>query len=204
MILFDLLCSQGHGFEAWFRDSDSFDRLVDVGEIQCAVCGDTDVKKALMAPRVRSSKTVDAVSAGERLEAHGTANGNVGDGNAGNSGGGTARTGGEAGAPGKLPATTSPSEVAVQGLQGPLSRTAAVPVPEKVAEAMRVLREVQTHIEKTFDHVGERFAEEARKMHYGEAEKRSIYGEATKTEAEELAEEGIEVDQMPWLTSRDS
>ncbi|MGI9500224.1 MAG: DUF1178 family protein, partial [Geminicoccaceae bacterium] len=55
MILFDLLCSQGHGFEAWFRDGNSFDRLAAVGEIRCAVCGDADVKKALMAPNVRTS-----------------------------------------------------------------------------------------------------------------------------------------------------
>jgi len=41
-------------------------------------------------------------------------------------------------------------------------------------------------------------------MHYGEAEKRSIYGEATKDEAKELTEEGIEVSQMPWLTTRNS
>ena len=75
-------------------------------------------------------------------------------------------------------------------------------MPEKVAKAMQILREVQTHIEKNFDHVGKRFAEEARKMHYGEAEKRSIYGEATKDEAAELLEEGIDVDQMPWLTPR--
>ena len=54
------------------------------------------------------------------------------------------------------------------------------------------------------ERVGKSFAEEARKMRYGEAEKRSIYGEATKDEAEELVEEGIEVNQMPWLTSRNS
>ncbi len=68
---------------------------------------------------------------------------------------------------------------------------------------MRALREVQAHIEKNFDHVGPRFAEEARKMHYGEADKRSIYGEATKVEAEELRDEGIEVGQIPWLPRHD-
>lgn len=204
MILFDLICSQGHGFEAWFRDSESFDRLVSVGEIQCAVCGDTDVKKALMAPRVRSSKVVDAVSERERVEAHAAIVDKGDDDKVSDGAADTAGAGGGAEAAGKKPAVTTPSEISIQDNPGPLSRTAAVPVPEKVAEAMRVLREVQTHIEKTFDHVGDRFAEEARKMHYGEAEKRSIYGEATKAEAEELADEGIEVEQMPWLTSRDS
>ena len=74
----------------------------------------------------------------------------------------------------------------------------------QAAEAMRLWRKVQNHIEKNFDHVGPRFAEEARKIHHGEAEKRSIYGEATKTEAKELRDEGIEVSQLPWLRRHDA
>ena len=73
----------------------------------------------------------------------------------------------------------------------------------QAAEAMRLWRRVQNHIEKNFDHVGPRFAEEARKIHHGEAEKRSIYGEATRTEAKELRDEGIEVNQIPWLPRQD-
>ena len=72
------------------------------------------------------------------------------------------------------------------------------------AEAMRVWRRVQNHIEKNFDHVGPRFAEEARKIHHGEAEKRSIYGEATRAEARELRDEGIDVNQIPWLPRHDA
>ncbi|MGI9492060.1 MAG: DUF1178 family protein, partial [Geminicoccaceae bacterium] len=56
MILFDLRCSQGHGFEAWFRDSNSYERLKEAGEIRCAICGDDKVEKALMAPNVRTRK----------------------------------------------------------------------------------------------------------------------------------------------------
>jgi hypothetical protein len=74
----------------------------------------------------------------------------------------------------------------------------------QAAEAMRLWRRVQNHIEKNFDHVGPRFAEEARKIHHGEAEKRSIYGEATRTEAKELRDEGIEVNQIPWLPRHDA
>ena len=73
----------------------------------------------------------------------------------------------------------------------------------QAAEAMRLLRRVQNHIEKNFDHVGPKFAEEARKIHYGEAEKRSIYGEATRAEAKELRDEGIDVNQIPWLPRHD-
>jgi hypothetical protein len=74
----------------------------------------------------------------------------------------------------------------------------------QAAEAMRLWRRVQNHVEKNFDHVGGRFAEEARKIHHGEAEKRSIYGEATKAEANELRDEGIDVNQIPWLPRHDA
>ena len=71
--------------------------------------------------------------------------------------------------------------------------------PGRAAEMRQVWRRVQDHIEKNFDHVGPKFAEEARKIHYGEVEKRSIYGEASKAEAKELRDEGIDVNQIPWL-----
>ena len=187
MILFDLLCSQGHAFEAWFRDNDSFERLVAVGEIQCAVCGDTNIKKALMAPKISSSKAVARHAARDDAERAAE----------------TSKANQSQEASPSVPATV-PSSMAVHDNPGPLSASPSVAVPEKVAEAMKMLRKVQTHIEKNFDHVGQRFAEEARKMHYGEAEKRSIYGEATKDEAEALADEGIEVNQMPWLPDRNS
>jgi hypothetical protein len=74
----------------------------------------------------------------------------------------------------------------------------------QAAEAVRLWRRVQNHIEKNFDHVGPRFAEEARKIHHGETEKRSIYGEATRTEAKELRDEGIDVNQIPWLPRHDA
>lgn len=59
MIKFTLKCSAGHDFESWFQNSDAFDRLDAAGMVACAVCGDTDVKKALMAPAV-SVATRDA------------------------------------------------------------------------------------------------------------------------------------------------
>ena len=52
MIVFDLCCSGDHRFEAWFANSDSFGDQQARGLIRCPVCGDGDVKKAVMAPRV--------------------------------------------------------------------------------------------------------------------------------------------------------
>ena len=55
------------------------------------------------------------------------------------------------------------------------------------------LRELRDHIVKNADNVGERFPNEARKMHYGDIEHRPIYGEASPDEARALIEEGVEV-----------
>lgn len=61
------------------------------------------------------------------------------------------------------------------------------------------LKELHDHITKNADNVGKKFPEEARKMHYGEIEQRSIYGEATLETAKELHDEGIELHALPVL-----
>lgn len=65
---------------------------------------------------------------------------------------------------------------------------------EKAAHAINQLREV---IEKNFEHVGGKFPEEARRIHYGEAKKRGIYGEASEQDTRALLDEGIEVHPIP-------
>ena len=52
MIVFDLCCAGDHRFEAWFASSDSFGEQQARGLINCPVCGDDDIKKAVMAPRL--------------------------------------------------------------------------------------------------------------------------------------------------------
>lgn len=66
-------------------------------------------------------------------------------------------------------------------------------------EFRRKLKELRDHLIRNADYVGKRFPEEARKMHYGEIEHRSIYGEATPEEARQLREEGIEFHPLPIL-----
>jgi hypothetical protein len=61
------------------------------------------------------------------------------------------------------------------------------------------LKELREHLTKNADNVGNKFPEEARKMHYGEIDHRSIYGEASPKEAKELHEEGIEFHPLPVL-----
>ncbi len=66
-----------------------------------------------------------------------------------------------------------------------------------IAEAEKFLTGVRKHVEDNFDNVGNNFAEEARKIHYGETEERGIYGESTKEETLELIDEGINVLPVP-------
>lgn len=74
---------------------------------------------------------------------------------------------------------------------------------EQAGQVLAMMRAVKEHVEKNFEHVGPRFADEARKIHYGETDKRNIYGQATREQAEELVEEGIEVGQIPDLPNLD-
>ena len=56
MIKFTLRCPDDHRFESWFKSDAAYDALRESGHISCAVCGSTDVEKALMAPRVQESR----------------------------------------------------------------------------------------------------------------------------------------------------
>jgi len=78
------------------------------------------------------------------------------------------------------------------------------PEMKKAAAVMKELAELRRHVEKNADYVGGKFADEARKMHYGEKERRNIFGEASNKEAQELSEEGIEFARIPWLPRHDS
>lgn len=67
-----------------------------------------------------------------------------------------------------------------------------------------LLQRLRSEVERSCDYVGSEFAEEARRIHYGETDPHGIYGEATATEAEALAEEGIDIGVLPWLPRSDS
>ena len=133
MIHFNLRCGDGHEFEAWFQNSETYDRQVKRKLVGCPVCSGTKITKAPMAPAVaaKSSAVVDAV---------------------------------------------------------------------QMRKALVALR---AHVEKSCDDVGEKFAEEARKIHYGEVEARGIYGESTEEEARDLVDEGVPVGRIPWIKPAD-
>ena len=56
MILFNLRCSKDHQFEAWFKDGATFEKQSKAGEVSCPVCGDDNIAKAPMAPRIASAR----------------------------------------------------------------------------------------------------------------------------------------------------
>jgi hypothetical protein len=144
MIVFDLRCKKGHQFEAWFKDSATFELQRKARAVSCPTCGVRSVEKAPMAPNIAPSR-------------------------------GHKRTKDEG-----------------QGAQS------------KKATYYQMVKELHRQVAEKCDYVGERFSEEARRMHSGEAEKRGIYGEATLKDAIELQEEGIDCNPLPELPHTDA
>ncbi len=67
------------------------------------------------------------------------------------------------------------------------------------AALRRELIKLRKSVERDCDYVGPEFAEEARKIHYGESEARSIYGETSSEDAKALSEEGVAFAHIPWV-----
>ncbi len=95
-------------------------------------------------------------------------------------------------------AETGRAEAETAGTEAAKAETA------KAAEAMRALRGLCRKVEDNFDYVGNAFAEEARKIHYGEADAHNIYGETSDEEAKELRDEGVAFTRIPWAPRQDS
>ena len=89
------------------------------------------------------------------------------------------------------PAEAPPAEATSQG-STPLLMAQELALRAKI-------KELRDHIVKNADNVGEKFPNEARKMHYGDIEHRPIYGEASPEEARSLIDEGVEVSPLPVL-----
>jgi hypothetical protein len=94
----------------------------------------------------------------------------------------------------ETPAEAPTSDVPATEIKAPV----AMMSPQE-REFRQKLKELREHLTKNADYVGQKFPDEARKMHYGETEHRSIYGEASLQDAKDLHEEGIEVQPLPAL-----
>ena len=151
MIRYQLQCEKEHGFEAWFRNSEAFDKQVKRKQVTCPECGSTKVSKAIMAPNV-------GVKSNKKSS---------------------------------LPVPAGPS--------APMPEPADPRVAEARREVMAAMRKLRKAVEDNAEYVGPKFAEEARRIHYKEAEEKGIYGEASTEEVKELTEEGIDIYPLPVL-----
>lgn len=139
MIVFDLKCGRDHVFEAWFGSSTDYEDQRGRGLIQCPMCGDGAIGKAVMAPRISTGFAEEP----------------------------------------SLPVAAAPD-----------------PAPEMKA-LLGAMAQLQAKMLEKSEWVGRRFADEARAIHLGESDQRSIHGQATPSEAEALRDEGIEVMPLP-------
>jgi hypothetical protein len=102
----------------------------------------------------------------------------------------------------RLARTEKTIDVSVEAPAAPPAAAAPEPVamisPQE-REIRTKLKELREHLTKNAENVGRKFPDEARKMHYGDIEHRSIYGEASPEEAKELHDEGIELHPLPVL-----
>jgi len=108
-------------------------------------------------------------------------------------------------------AIMAPQIVSKKGREAAVSAPSEAPATDATAQSSTPLlmaqeldlrakiKELRDHIVKNADNVGERFPNEARKMHYGDIEHRPIYGEASPEEARSLIDEGVEVSPLPVL-----
>lgn len=81
----------------------------------------------------------------------------------------------------------------------PPPRRPVMVADEKQKAMLEAMRDIRRKVTENATWVGDRFAEEARRMHYGEIEHQGIYGEATADEVASLSEEGVEFQPLPIL-----
>ena len=167
MKVLDLQCALGHSFEGWFGSQADYDTQRERGLVTCPVCNDSDITKMLSAPRLNLG--------------HGLA-------------------------PDPAPAQDAPAAGADGLAAAPSARAVEVPpsaptlpdvAPETLQQLQAAIVKMVRHVMANTEDVGTQFAEEARKIHYGEREERNIRGQATREETEALIDEGIDVMALP-------
>lgn len=170
MLVVDLHCAQGHHFEGWFASADDLASQQSRGLVTCPVCGEHEVVRRPSAPRLNVSHLKDEASSSRREgRGHPTE-------------------------PAQAAPSPTPAPRAQTGSLGGATAPSAPLSPEAAVQALQAaylqaVRHVVTHTED----VGERFAEEARSIHHGEAPERAIRGQTSAEEREALRDEGIEV-----------
>ncbi len=143
MILFDLSCTNGHVFEAWFSSDKQYEKQKSSKLINCPICSDKKIKKILMAPNLNIK-----VSSGKKAN--------------------------------------------------------YIMDKEETTKIYKEVKKIKKIVEDNTVDVGNDFAEEARKIHYGEVKAKGIRGHTSNKEAKELLEEGVEFANLPWISKEDA
>ncbi|GAK34180.1 hypothetical protein AQ1_02077 [alpha proteobacterium Q-1] len=193
MIVFDLKCGRGHSFEGWFRGRDDFSRQRDAGILSCPECGSAEISKAFSAPKLAGLRGAGGLcDSGD--EGEGRTGGRL---SAASSSGERDEKGAGHAPPMPHDARAAPGQRSSKTSSSRTSPPTAMP-PKTMPDSLhKILLEMRRQVEQNCDYVGDRFAEEARRMHYGETEKRDIYGEASLKDAAELIDEGVDVMPLP-------
>ena len=155
MLVLNLSCTHGHGFEGWFGSGDDYDSQQQRQLLSCPICGDGKINRLPSAPHLN----VSHLRGGARPPEHQQAPAAAG-----------------------VPATAA---------------APALPVNDQAQWLQAV-----AHVIKHTEDVGDQFAEEARRIHYGETEVRGIRGVATADDTAALLDEGIEVARLPLPVAR--
>ena len=175
MKVLNLQCAGMHTFEGWFGSEEDYQSQRERGLVACPLCANTEVRKLPSAPRLNLGAVEPRQSKSATQEEPAAAS---------SSGPGSGSSSATANAP------TAPKAEAVASSLAQVHPEAA----EMVQEAwMKMVKHVMANTED----VGQNFAEEARKIHYGESEERNIRGQASVEETKDLLEEGIDVVPLP-------
>lgn len=184
MIKYQLICDKSHEFEAWFSNSSAYDDQVKVGYVSCPFCESTQVRRALMAPNLNSPKTrkyadlpalPKAEEIAKEIAPHQAVSNQT------------------------LSKDNPNNHQANHQADNPLAKLSPADQAAVVGSAMTMLRDMHKRVKKDFTNVGEKFADEARAMHYGDKDQKPIYGTTTEDEREALEDEGIIYHHLPDL-----
>jgi hypothetical protein len=169
MKVLNLQCASMHTFEGWFGSEEDYQSQRERGLVACPLCANTEVRKLPSAPRLNLGAVEPRASKPAAQEDPAKATGE------------------------SSPAANVPAVPTAETVASSLSQVH----PEAAEMVQEAWMKMVKHVIANTEDVGQNFAEEARKMHYGESEERNIRGQASLEETKDLLEEGIEVMPLP-------
>ena len=181
MRVFDLQCQLNHVFEGWFGSEEDYQQQKQRGLLQCPICNSHEINKRLSAPRLNlGAKNPHQNSESDNAQSENQQPRSKEQGLASN------------GLPANLPnlphrPTEATNPQAKQGFQ---------PSEQDILAIQGAMLEVARKVIANTEDVGDKFADEARSIHYGDAPERPIRGQASEDEKASLREEGIEIHEV--------